>query len=382
MIIEFAFFPLEYEYKWLIITFICSVIIQLFYYLFFYLRLAFYKEKQAENASLQAVSVVICARNEETNLRKNLPTILEQDYQNFEVIVVNDSSTDESGYVLAEYKQKYKNLYVTTIEKDHKFTHGKKLALTVGLKAAKHDIVLLTDADCYAPNNKWLANMQRHFTPKIDFVLGYGAYERKKNLLNYAIRYDTFFIALQYLSFSLAGLPYMGVGRNLAYRKSMFFKNKGFASHIALASGDDDLFVNANANKSNTKIELSHQSITYSEPQKNFNLWIRQKRRHYTTAQRYRLHHKILLSLEILSRQTFYFCFCLLIFFDTIFFYINFALFLVRFVVQLLVIFFSTRKMKEKDLFFVFLFFDIAIPLFSTGIYLLNFFRRSKNKWK
>jgi glycosyltransferase involved in cell wall biosynthesis len=175
------------------------------------------------------VSVIICARNEEQNLREFLPSVLEQEYPDYEVIVVNDCSDDDSYNVLGEYIKQYPNLRVSNITRDPKFTHNKKFAKFIGIKAAKNEKLLFIDADCRPETGKWLGMMVSHFDDKTDFVLGYGGYFRKKGLLNKYIRCDSMFIAMQYLGMAIRGIPYMGVGRNLAYRRSVFLRTKGSA---------------------------------------------------------------------------------------------------------------------------------------------------------
>ena len=261
---EYLDFILENPLYIILIVFGFSFLIQIYYYIIYYSRIIFYRSKKNIDDLKEPVSVVICARNEEQNLEKNLPSILTQDYPNYEVIVVNDCSEDESEFVLERFQKKFKHLRTTTIKPDEKFYHSKKLALTIGIKAAKYEHILLTDADCYAESNRWIEKMKSNFSEKTDIILGYGGYKREKKLINNLIRFDTLFIAIQYLTFALAKKPYMGVGRNLAYKKSVFFKNKGFASHNHVASGDDDLFINQVANKKNTKIEISKESITRS----------------------------------------------------------------------------------------------------------------------
>ena len=185
-----------------------------------------------------------------------MPRIFEQDYPHFEVVVVNDCSWDNTSDLLKEFGLKHSNLKIVTIKEDDTYSHGKKVALMMGIKGATHEHMLLTDADCRPNSKEWLRNMMQHFTGETEIVLGYGAYEKQGGFLNKIIRYDTFMIALQYLSFALAGKTYMGIGRNLAYKKSLFFKMKGFASHYHIESGDDDLVVNEAATKQNSKIEL------------------------------------------------------------------------------------------------------------------------------
>jgi poly-beta-1,6-N-acetyl-D-glucosamine synthase len=359
--------------------FILCLIIQLFYYLFFYLRLAWYKPK-IKNTDSFPISVIICAHDESENLETFLPSVLEQEYKNYEVVVVNDCSEDETEDVLKRLTFKYSNLRYTTIKKDEKFTHGKKLALTIGIKAAKYETVLLTDADCYIPGKNWIQQVVENYTPSTDIVLGYGGYEKGKGFLNKFIRFDTFFIGLQYLTFASAGFPYMGVGRNLSYKKTIFFKNKGFASHARLQSGDDDLFVNETATRKNTNIVVTPDSITRSIPKKKFSYWIRQKRRHRTTYKRYRYMHKALLATEPLSRVFFYGSFITLLSLNFFSLYVLFA-FAVRFVLQLIVLYFATRRLQERDLFLYSPLFDILF-IFTGLIIVFSGKHRNLYAWR
>ncbi|MFP4526137.1 MAG: glycosyltransferase, partial [Bacteroidales bacterium] len=366
---------------WLIpLGFAICFIIQMIYYLGIYSRIIFYKDGSFPK-SYPPVSVIICARDEEANLEKNLPLILEQEYPDFEVIVVNDSSTDNSDIVLKKIAQQYPNLRTTEIKKDEKFTHGKKLALTIGIKAAKHEYLLFTDADCFPETKHWIKEMMKNFDKDTSIVLGYGGYKHYPTLLNSLIRFDTVSIALQYFSYALAGFPYMGVGRNLAYRKSLFFANKGFAGHYHVESGDDDIFINQTANKNNTKTELSPNAIIRSEPEKNWNDWLKQKRRHLTTAGFYKGTTKFRLGLEIFSRVLFYVFFVLSLILFTKFHPYIIGLFLVRHLIQLIIYQKITKRLNEKYLLIVTLFYDIWLPFFNFMGIILNKISTRNNKW-
>jgi len=358
--------------------FVCSTAIQLFYYLFFYIRLAFYKEK-SKNV-FPPVSVVICARDEAENLQNFLPLVLNQNYREFEVVVVNDCSEDESEDILKYFQSKYKNLKCTTIKKDDKFVHGKKLALTIGIKAAKYDTLVFTDADCYPVNELWLQAMVSGYSENTDIVLGYGAYKKSNGFLNKIIRYDTFIIAMQYLSASLARLTYMGVGRNLSYKKDLFFRNKGFANHARLVSGDDDLFINEASNKKNTQISISGNSITLSLPKQKFKNWVSQKKRHRTTFKLYKFSHKIFLTLEPITRILFYLSFVLLLFTD-LSLYFTLSVLIIRTIVQMFVIYFTTKKLNEKDLLLYSPIFDVLFIFIGIIIYFSPRYRNI-NEWR
>lgn len=355
--------------------------IQLFYYLFFYLPVHNYKKKVVKKPE-QHVSVIICARNEAENLEKFLPSVLEQDYPHYEVIVVNDCSEDNSYQILGNFLKKYPHLRVSNINKDPKFTHNKKFAQFIGIKAAKNDLLLFTDADCQPVSNKWIEGITSHFDEKTDYVLGYGGYIKNKGWLNAYIRYDAVIIAMQYLGMSIKGIPYMGVGRNLAYRRSAFFRNKGYGSHNHLASGDDDLFINGNAHSFDTKIEFDPEYHTISVPQESFNHWYVQKSRHLTTAPYYKLRDKILLATEPASRVIFYSTAVILLAFTYMWIEVL-AIFGVRLITQISVFHLVQKRLKEKGLVAFSLIFDIVSPVIN-GIVFLGSNRRKpgKNEWR
>jgi glycosyltransferase involved in cell wall biosynthesis len=362
--------------------FLLMFLVQLFYYLFYYSRILFVKQVHRVTGINEPVSIVICARNEEDNLRKNLPSILNQDYPNFEVVVVNDCSEDDSEIILDQMQKQYAHLKVTTIKQDEKFFHSKKLALTIGIKAAKNEWLLLTDADCFAESPKWIERMQRKFTEKTDIVLGYGGFVRKKGLLNNLIRFDALFIAIQYLTFAMAHRPYMGVGRNLAYKKSLFIKNKGFATHHKLISGDDDLFIKEVATKTNTNYEISHESITRTIAKENFLEWFRQKKRHTTTSKYYKLSTKIRLFFEPLSRILFYTLFALSLIWYTEYYPYILGIFGLRMILQLIIYKVAINHLKEKYLLLPSLLYDIILPFLSLAFYVSNIFSTKQVKWK
>jgi poly-beta-1,6-N-acetyl-D-glucosamine synthase len=353
----------------------------MFYFLFFYIRILFKKTARVAASPGEPVTVVICARDEAVNLARNLPLILEQDYPDFEVVVVNDCSEDDTENVLDSLKQKYPNLRSTFIRRDLRFSHGKKLALTIGLKAAVNKWVLLTDADCHPASRHWISGMQKHFVSPNDLVLGYGGYTAEKGFLNKAIRYDTFFIAVQYFSFAMAGFPYMGVGRNLAYRRSLFFENRGFASHLRLESGDDDLFVNETAKKGNTGVEFSHPALTCSSPHSTWVDWVRQKRRHLTTGIHYKGSSRFILGLENGSRLLFYVSFLVLVI-NKIFLPFVIGLFLIRLLTSIIILNMGMTRLNEKNLLVFSPAFDLGILLINIYCLASNLFIQKRNRWR
>ena len=375
---------LEFDFSniWLniaLFAFGFCVLIQLFYYWGIFSRLAFYKRKDA-TSSPQSVSVVICAKNEFHNLDKNLPLILEQDYPDFEVVVVDDCSDDDTYYLLKALSDKYERLKVLTLKETVSFVKGKKFPLAVGIKSTQHDILLLTDADCCPKSNRWIYEMQSHFTEKSEIVLGYGGYEFQKGAANRLIRFDTVFIAMQYLSYALFGLPYMGVGRNLAYRKSLFYKNKGFSSIYHIKSGDDDLFVNQAATKKNTCIEIQTNAQTVSIPEASFPLWMQQKRRHMSTGKYYKMKHKFLLTLFSITLILYYILFIILmIYLHNIIIIV--PLFILRTFSQMFIFKKCMNKLDEKKLLLISPWFEVVINIINPFLMFSNSMVK-QTKWK
>ncbi|MFD0940855.1 glycosyltransferase [Pedobacter boryungensis] len=281
-------------------------LIQLYFSLFVHLKLALVKIKPVSEDARNPISVIICARNEAENLQKYLPIILQQDYPNFEVIAVNDRSWDGTADILKEFAKKYEKLKVVSVADGEKFIAGKKFAVTMGIKAASYEWLVFTDADCEPASPNWLRGMQQPQDQNTEIVLGYSPYFKKRGLLNRLIRFETFFTAVNYLSFVLKGMPYMGVGRNMAYKKSLFFKSKGFAAHMHIPSGDDDLFVNANANRNNTAIRIHKDTQVWSEPKTSFIDYLRQKKRHFGAGKLYKSKHQFILSMQIAIQFSFY----------------------------------------------------------------------------
>lgn len=377
-----AFSDLFAEIQWftILLVFSFAALIQLTYYLAVYFRFVFFRRNPLSSAP-EPVSVIICARNEAENLDAYLPVILSQDYPEYEVIVVNDCSTDDTDSVVKKYMEKYPMLRTSQIREDKKFIHGKKLAVTIGIKAAKNDWLLFTDGDCIPQSSNWISRMVSHFNSEVSIVLGYGGYFTQPGFLNKYIRYDTLVIALQYFSFALCRIPYMGVGRNLAYKRSLFYGGNGFSRHFHLASGDDDLFVNEHANRSNTAIEFSATSHTRTAPKESFDKWFFQKKRHFSTGRLYKPLHKLLLSLEPLSRLVFYAGFAVLVFLPA-FRLPVLSVFAFRLMIQLVVIKKTMTRLNENNLLLISLLFDLISLFINFGLLLTSRIRPSNYQWK
>ena len=278
------------------------------YYLCIF-RLILNKPESEKQTSNLPVSVIICAKDEAENLKEFLPEIYRQNYPDFEVVLIDDRSIDDTFDVMQDFKERFPDktrLVKVNFNDDERLRGNKKYALTLGIKAAKHPYLLFTDADCRPASANWIQQMVQKFSDSKQLVLGYGKYQTQTGFLNKLIRFETVQTALQYVSYALKGMPYMGVGRNLAYTKDLFMQNNGFYTHLDILSGDDDLFVNEVATADNTAFCLHPDSYTISKPKQNFSDFIRQKRRHISTAQYYRLKHRLLLAWYFVSLSGFW----------------------------------------------------------------------------
>jgi len=283
----------------LFIIFLIAVAVQVIYFIFFLAALL--KKSHTTKADPQPISVIVCAHDEEQNLKELIPLLLRQQHPDFEVIIVNDRSNDGTYDFLLEEVKKYDRLRIVQVGNKPEHMNGKKYAITLGIKAAKHDWILLTDSDCRPQSNFWIQSMSELCGNGKEIVLGYSPYQKQKGFLNVFIRYETLFAGMQYISCAVLKNPYMGVGRNLAYRKSLFLKNKGFNGFLGVTGGDDDLFINQHANSSNTSICVGENSLVYSIPKQTWRAYFHQKVRHLSVGTKYRLRHRIVLGLFSIS---------------------------------------------------------------------------------
>lgn len=361
-------------------AFIGVVSVQVIFHVFFFGKFSFSKEKKQQPKKI-GVSVIICAKNEAENLKRFLPSIVAQKYPDFEIVLINDASSDDTLGVMEAFEKQHDTVKIVNVKNVEAFWGNKKYALTLGIKASKYDYLLFTDADCKPVSKYWIYEMTSHFNNEKSIVLGYGAYTKiKKSFINKLVRFETLVTAIQYFSFAKLGLPYMGVGRNLAYTKKEFFNANGFINHIQVRSGDDDLFVNQAATKHNTAICYTKNSITASTPKLTFKTWFKQKRRHVSTAKHYKLKHKILLTVFYCSTFLFWFLGCVLL----IALYkwpIVLLLVLSRIIIQYTVYGFSAKKLNETDVLWLLPFWEVFLVVSQLAIFINNLISKP-NHWK
>lgn len=349
------------------------LIIQVIYYFSLYNQLHAHNKAVNEGdliyeTEYPPISVIISARNESENLQKYLPYVLEQDYPNFEVIVINDGSTDESEDVLSTFEEKYTNLYHTFTPDGARYISRKKLALTVGIKASKHDWLVFTEANCRPASKDWLKLMARNFSPRTEVVLGYSGYEQENGWLQRKVAFTNLFMSMRYLGFALINKPYMGIGRNMAYRKELFFNNKGFSSHLNLQRGEDDLFINEVATPFNTRVETAPGAVIRMEPVYGYKSWKEEKVSYLATSKYYHGMQRYLSGFETTSRLLFIAILIATIVFSIIdqqWISLGIAIlaYMLRYIMQVIIINRTASDFEEKKYYFTLPIFDVAQPL-------------------
>jgi glycosyltransferase involved in cell wall biosynthesis len=297
---------------WIILaTLMLFFIIQLLFYFLLYRKPYIYELKREKNSlsdqDLPPISIIIASKNESEYLAENLPKILEQDYPDYEVIVVNSGSTDETDMVLKRLELDHKNLYHTYVPNNAESINEKKLALTLGIKAAKNDLLIFTESYCAPCSNQWIREYANAFAGGKDIVLGYCKFNIKKSVpMRRFVLYDNLIHCLKYLSLAIKHKPFMGIGRNMGYKRDLFFENKGFSSILNIEGGEDDLFINTVANKTNTTVITSPDSMTESSLINRFSTWRELKSKYMHTKQFYKGFQSGLFNWESFTKYGFY----------------------------------------------------------------------------
>lgn len=387
----FATFSVEEIYSYIfnniwdsVLLFLLLVV--LVYELYFLLR---YIRKGAQvttstngTEELPGVSVVVCARNEEDNLQEYLHNLLTQDYPKYEVIVVDDGSEDQTRMILELYARQCTNLYHTFVPQGARVVSSKKLALTIGIKAANYDYILLTDADCRPESKSWIREMMSGFADdKTELVLGFSPYFEHNSILSRIISYDTLWSGLLYMGMARSGHPYMGVGRNLAYRRGTFFANNGFQGLLSEQSGDDDLFVNKVATAANTRVVCNRESLTWSSPKETWREWMQQKRRHLSVSPLYRVSSKLRIGMEPLIRGIMYALLIISVMYGGWCAFVALGVWLLRSLLQWIILTVATSRLGLRHIGLGMTMYDVILPIVTIYILITKKLRRMPMYW-
>ena len=364
----------------LLYIFIGIIAIQIFYYLIIFGKFAFAPAQKITSKRIP-VSVIVCAKNEAENVTKFIPLLADQNYPDYEIVLIDDASSDDTLEIFEAFEKQYANIRLVKVQNNEAFWGNKKFALTLGIKAARKEYLLFTDADCYPTSKDWITQMTSQFTLHKTIILGYGAYEKiKGSFLNKIIRFETLLTAVQYFSWAKMGKPYMGVGRNLAYKREEFFKVNGFMDHMKVRSGDDDLFINQAANHKNTAICYSPESFTISAPKTSYKTWFQQKRRHVSTASYYKSFDKFQLGLFFFSQLSFFILAILLLAFQFQWMIVA-GLIVVRYIVTWFTLGYASGKLHEKDVMYWFPIIELIHIFTQLNVYFTNSFSKPVH-WK
>ena len=364
----------------LFFIFIFVVIIQLTYYVFIFGKFSFAKKGDAKINNI-AISVLVCAKNNEENVKQFIPLLAKQNYQDFEIVLIDDASSDETLEVFEEFEKQYNNVKLVKVENNEAFWGNKKFALTLGIKAATNEYLLFTDADCYPTSTNWITEMSSCFSDEKTIVLGYSGYHKiSGSFLNLLIRFDSVLDVTQYFSWAKIGKPYKGDGKNLAYKKSEFFKTNGFINHMKIRSGCDDLFINEAADSANTAICYSQNSFTFSEPKTSVTSWFTQKRKQKATAKQYKFFDKLQLRLFFIS-QILVYALAIILLSWQFQWQIVASLFAFRSIFAWISIGYAASKLNEKQLHYWFPFLDIATIFVHINVSLSMLFSKP-SMWK
>ena len=364
-------------------VFVLSLLIQLAYHWGLFSRVAFFKKKGRPklDEELEPVSIVICARNAYEYLAELIPVLMTQDYPDFEIVVVNDCSDDETEEYLKEFTRHETIVKPVQMKQHLNFFNGKKFPLSMGIKSAKNDLIVLTECNCMPTNDQWLRSVVNRYKGNTEIVIGYSPFVQQKGFFDKLIRFDALQHGLLYLSAALSGHPFMGISKNLSYRKELFFRNNGFISHYTTSVGDDDLFINKVANKKNTEVLIDAENPILTTPTSSFRFWTQQKSSRYSTISKYNLKSRILLSLFYASQLLFYVSFIALLCLKPAFtianstvFYIPILvfLFLLRFGSQFLIYLNASKRLGEKGLLSGLIAYDFIFAFLSPWLRLMG----------
>lgn len=356
--------------------------IQSCYHLGLYRNLYLHSRKEKQETDTPPLSVILVAKDAASDLQKNLPAILEQDYPDFEVIVIYDqSSDDDCEDVLKLLEDKYPHLHHSFIPDSARYISHKKLGITMGIKASHHEWLVFTEPNCRPSGNQWLRKMARNFTNGTDIVLGYSNYEKTKGWFNRKVTFDTLLNAMRYLGKAVDGHPYTGCGRNLAYRKSLYYEQKGFTSHLNLQRGEDDLFINQVANGKNTRVEASPESIVRITAPHYKKDWYEDKLNYHLTSRLYKGFSRYLMGFETCTRLLFLLMVIVCIVYGIltqswIVLGTAIMLWLLRYLMQVMVFRKTSIALGERKFYSTLLMFDWMQPLWNFRLKLSQRFSR------
>ena len=358
--------------------FVACTAVQIIYYLAFSSFL-FRSKKNKTNTSEIPISVIIYTKNQAEKFLTFLPSILEQEYYKFEIVLINNASSDNTSVLLESYAKKHAHIKVINVENNEAFWGSKKYALTLGIKTAQYPNLLFTDTNCTLVSKHWISEMSKKFTTNKTIILGYKKYQKENSLSNIFIRYENLLKAIKCFGFTKLGSPFMAFGNNFGYQKSEFFKVKGFINHMKTNAGEADLFIKDAANKENTTFCISEKSFIKTAIPTSFSKWFAANKEEIVITKKYKFKHRFLLKFFTFSKILFYVLATVLFFVYP--YQIILPIVLAYFLLQYIIIGISAKKLKEPQIIFFLPFLEIGLLLIQISIFSANLISKP-NHWK
>lgn len=360
----------------IVVVFALITFIELLYYYVLYARFAFRKRQPAPEVTLDSppVSVILVVKDAAAVLLKTLPRLLNQHYPHFELVIVNDNSKDDTKLLLLEYQQQYDNIHIVNLDSAVTSIRGNKYALSIGIRCAKYENMIFTDAECAPSSVHWLEHMASQFSDTQHIVLGYSTYMKRNNPINRMLHFDTMLSALQYFSLALVHSTYRGDHKNIGYTKTLFYKQRGFASHNHLVYGDEDIFISKAASRKNTAVVYDPDSYTVLQRQAYYKYWVHHKEGLYYTRKHNTAKNRFFLNFYGILNPLFYLALVLAIlatYNQIVMLAIVLGITLVRIISLYLVFGFAAKRLNEKQTIPALLFYDLLFA-FLNPIYFVS----------
>ena len=357
------YLPIIFVVLFGIITFL-----ELIYYYVIFARFSFHKKKKAVSIQQVPVSVIMVVKDAAGVLLKTLPRLLNQQYAQFEVVIVNDNSQDETKLLVLEYQQQYKNIKLVDLDSAVTTIRGKKFAISMGVRCASYEHLLFTDPECTPSSSHWLGKMAENFVGQTRIVLGYSTYQKRNNPFNRMLHFDTLLNAVEYFSLARIHSTYRGDFKNLAFTAPLFDKQRGFATHNHISYGEEDIFISRAATKNNTAIEFSPDAVTVLQRASNFRYWKDHKLGLFYTRKLNTFKNRFLLNGYAIINLLFYIALTFAILFtlsDMILLIVTLSIAAVRLISQYLVFGFAAKRLNEKQVIPCLLIYDLIFAILN-----------------
>lgn len=357
--------------------FVACLAIQLIYYIFFLSILL--NNKKEKEYDLKPISVILYVKNSELYLEKNIDYFINQKYPKFEILLVNNASSDNTDIILEKLSEKHKSLRIINVENNESFWGNKKYTYTLAIKAAKYEHLIFSEIDCKPVSENWIHEINKSFSSKKTIILGYKRLLKTSSLFNLIIRFDNLLESIKSFSFTKINSPYSADSRNYAFTKKDFYRVNGFINHIKIKNGKEDLFVKDAKQKYNSAYTLSDESFVESSKSLSFKEWFLNKKNSNLLKRHYSFKNQFLLNAFSFSKVFLYFLtIILLLIHDWKIILIIFSSYIIF---QSVITFIINRKFKETSIFYLSPILDFLLVLFQISIFISNLISKPPN-WR